>query len=76
MAIEWIPEKCDPAELKEHPVSTQVYGAITIDPELRDSIREHGVVYPIMVNKDGVVLAGHRRRVHAIAAGLKSYFKT
>lgn len=38
--------------------------------ELADSIRSQGILQPLLVTPDGVVVAGHRRRLAAMQAGL------
>lgn len=39
--------------------------------EMAASIRMHGVIEPLVVTPDNVVIAGHRRRVAAMLAGLE-----
>lgn len=47
-----------------------------IDPDsveiryLADSIREHGIIEPLVITPDGILIAGHRRRVAARVAGV------
>lgn len=38
--------------------------------DLADSIRSQGILQPLLITPDGVVVAGHRRRLAAIKAGL------
>ncbi len=45
------------------------YGSLE---ELTASIKEHGVLVPLLVTKDNVLIAGHRRLKAAKAAGLKT----
>jgi ParB-like chromosome segregation protein Spo0J len=43
------------------------------DPDIQKlagSIREHGVLEPLVVTRDGYILSGHRRYVAALSAGL------
>ncbi len=62
----------DPRDLKPHRDNPRG----VIDPEseeitrLADDILKNGVIQPIVVNSKNEVLAGHRRRVAAIRAGL------
>jgi hypothetical protein len=53
----------------------QIYHGInTSDPDflsLVQSIREHGILDPIVITRDGVIVSGHRRHAAAKAAGLK-----
>jgi ParB-like chromosome segregation protein Spo0J len=52
-----------------------IYSTIAWDnPELRQlasSIREHGLLEPIRVSRDGFIISGHRRRMASYLAGLK-----
>ena len=61
----------NPADLTNHPVNIEIYGTQPLDDEMLSSVKEFGVFQPIHCTKDGVVLGGHRRRQHAIAAKLK-----
>jgi ParB-like chromosome segregation protein Spo0J len=61
-----------PADLKNHPINTEIYGESSINEEMLASIKELGVLEPIRATKDGVVLSGHRRKQHAIAAKSKT----
>ena len=62
----------DPRNLKPHPANKRIYGHESIDQELLKSIRELGVLEPLVITTDNLVIAGHRRRVHAIEAGLET----
>lgn len=55
--------------LKPHPKNAAIYGD-SADPELVRSVREHGVLTPLTVTANGVVVSGHRRLVAAQEAGL------
>jgi len=62
--------EADPNELRPHPRNTDIYGD-TDDPErLEDtfveSIREKGVLEPLVVTDDKKVISGHRRRLAAV----------
>jgi ParB-like chromosome segregation protein Spo0J len=52
-----------------------IYSTIAWDnPELRQlasSIRQHGLLEPIRVSRDGFIISGHRRRMASFLAGLK-----
>lgn len=52
-------------ELKDHPdnslFSKQESDAYFVD--LENSIRKHGVLEPLLVRKDGVILSGHKRKL-------------
>lgn len=45
------------------------------DPEIRrlaETIREHGILHPLMITTDRVIISGHRRHCAAQVAGLDS----
>ncbi len=62
----------DPRSLRAHPDNPRG----EIDPDsaeitfLADDILKHGVIQPIVINSKDMILAGHRRTVAAIRAGL------
>lgn len=62
----------DPATLKPHPLNVKVYGTEPLDRDLQASIRDHGVLHPLVVTVDDVIVSGHRRCAAAKAAGLAS----
>jgi ParB family chromosome partitioning protein len=57
-------------DLRPHPLNPR--GPVTPDDaaELVESIREQGILQPLVVTPDGTVLIGHRRLVAAQLAGL------
>lgn len=60
----------DPKRLVAHELSVQVFGE---DPgsQLRESVRDHGVLEPIVVAADEItVVSGWRRRVASVAEGI------
>jgi ParB/RepB/Spo0J family partition protein len=57
--------------LKPHPFNTAVYGQETVDDELLRSIIENGILVPLTIKKDGIIISGHRRYLAAKKAGLK-----
>ena len=67
-------QKRNPAELKPHPKNPR--GEIdTESPGFLDfveDIRRRGIIQPIVITPDNRILAGHRRREAAIAAGLET----
>lgn len=72
MSTGWILKEMNPADLKNHPVNIEIYGTQPLDDEMMSSVKEFGIFQPIHCTKDGVVLGGHRRRQHAIAAKIKT----
>lgn len=62
----------DPSSLKPHPDNPR--GEIDPDsPEvvsLAESLTEKGMLQPILITPEGRILAGHRRRIAALRAGL------
>jgi len=55
--------------LKAHPLSVRVYGEPTASEELLRSIKEIGVVQPIVIDEDNFILAGTSRHFAAVQAG-------
>jgi len=55
--------------LKPHPLNAAIYGD-GCDQELLDSIKEKGIVNPILVTKSFQIISGHRRFNAAQMAGL------
>jgi ParB-like chromosome segregation protein Spo0J len=55
--------------LKAHPLSIKVYGAPTASEELSRSVREVGVIQPIVIDEDNFILAGTSRHYAATQAG-------
>jgi N6-adenosine-specific RNA methylase IME4 len=66
-------EKVNPNSLKVDPVIASLMPPSTEieQKNLEESIREHGVIVPIIVTKSGLVVDGHRRLATAKALGLK-----
>jgi len=63
--IEYIPI----ADLRPHPANQLIYGDCA-DEDLVDSIRENGVLSPLLVTTGGILVSGHRRLDAARRAGL------
>jgi hypothetical protein len=61
--------------LKPAPENNDIYSAIALDnpnlQELAQSIKEHGVLEPLTISRDGYIISGHRRRMASYLAGLK-----
>lgn len=56
-----MPNEISISELKPHPRNELIYGQEAIS-DLVDQIRERGrIVVPIIINKENVILSGHRR---------------
>jgi len=62
------------SEIKPAPENEAVYRTISLDDpaihELAKDIKEHGLIEPILISKDGFIISGHRRRIAAALAGL------
>src|SRR3990172_7381383 len=63
--IEYIPI----ADLQPHPANQLIYGDCA-DEDLVNSIRENGVLSPLLVTTGGIMVSGHRRLDAARRAGL------
>src|SRR5262245_15520042 len=61
-------------EIAPSPENILLYRPVTPDDEatiaLAESIREHGILEPIVISADGFIISGHRRHVAAQIAGL------
>jgi ParB/RepB/Spo0J family partition protein len=68
------PAQRDINQIKPAPENEAVYRAISWDDpaihELAKDIKEHGLIEPILISKDGFIISGHRRRIAAALAGL------
>jgi ParB-like chromosome segregation protein Spo0J len=57
------------------PDNDVIYRAIALDDpeiiELARSIKEHGLLDPLLISQDGFIISGHRRRIASLRAGLK-----
>lgn len=61
-------------KLKNHHLNAEVFGELSGDNDCQDfvdSIKEQGVIEPVIVTIDGTIVSGHRRRQGAARAGLK-----
>lgn len=72
MSTGWILREMNPADLKNHKVNIEIYGTQSIDSDMLASVKEFGVLEPLRATKDSVILSGHRRRQHAVAAKCKT----
>lgn len=54
-------EKRRVSELKVNPLSEAIYGSTYAVSDLVESIRQHGLLSPIVIKPDGAILSGHRR---------------
>jgi len=51
------------SEIKSHPNNTATFRDLTGEEfdELKASIREHGIIEPVIINQHGVIICGHQR---------------
>lgn len=56
-------------DLKPCPINFEIYGELQVT-ELMEDVRANGILEPIVVNQDNVVISGHRRLQCARALGL------
>lgn len=61
-----------PTNLKDHPLNTKLYGNGAPPADLVASVKEHGVLQPLLILPDTTVIAGHRRKNAAKVAGANS----
>lgn len=57
--------------LRPHPENTKIYGD-SVDTALTASIKNKGILTPILITKTDLIMSGHRRWASAKAAGLTS----
>jgi ParB-like chromosome segregation protein Spo0J len=67
-------EQVDPSTLRPCPKNKHVFGPTDseLNPEFLASIKEDGVLAPIIVNSKRMICDGHRRTAAAVKMGLKS----
>ena len=67
-------EQVDPSTLRPCPKNKHVFGPTEseLTPEFLASIKEDGVLAPIIVNSKRMICDGHRRTAAAVKMGLKS----
>ena len=61
------------SDLKPHPLNAQVYGyydSLTDNADLAESIKKHGILTPLLVTMDNVIISGYRRWNAARELGL------
>lgn len=58
-----------PADLTPNPLNAVIYDA-TPTADLIESIRERGIIEPLVASPERVLVSGHRRRLAAIGLGL------
>lgn len=65
-------ETRDPHALISHRLNATIYGQGDNDEDAKlvESVRQDGVLHPLIILPDGTIISGHRRRMAAIAAGL------
>lgn len=57
--------------LRPHPLNQQVYADAT-DDDLVESIQQHGIIEPLVISPERIVISGHRRLAAAAQLGLKT----
>jgi ParB-like chromosome segregation protein Spo0J len=64
-------EHRDPHQLKNHPLNIKLYKGSPPTPDFVASVKAHGILTPLLVTVDDVVISGHDRKNAARMAGLK-----
>ena len=57
-------------ELRPHPLNARIYGADETAAEFVASVRERGILVPLVIKADGTIISGHRRWQAARAIGM------
>ena len=60
----------DPMCFEAHPLNKEIYGTEELDTDFKEDIRDNGIREPIVVNREGLIISGHRRWRAAITIGL------
>lgn len=65
--------KKDPRILKPHPLNEKIYGNIdtSTDIEFEKSIKNQGILSPVVIDNNNVIISGHRRVSAAINLGIE-----
>lgn len=64
-------QQIDPKLLNPHSINKELYEAFTAEnSELLSSIRENGILEPIIIKEDRIIISGHRRTACAIALSM------
>lgn len=58
-------------KLKPHPLNESIYGEQEADAGLIESIKNNGIMEPLVIKEDGTIMSGHRRWRAAKAIGLE-----
>lgn len=64
-------EHRDPHKLKNHPLNIKLYKGAPPTQDFVSSVKAHGILTPLLVTVDDVVISGHDRKNAARMAGLK-----
>ena len=59
MVPDWI--RIPMEDLTPHPMNAEVYGPDAFDIKMMESIRKHGILEPLVVTRENVIVSGHRR---------------
>jgi len=69
MHFSFMSVQVDPKELKPHPKNAEIYDD-RLDQDFEDSISENGILEPLVVNSQNVILSGVRRWRAALKLGM------
>ncbi len=65
-----------PGDLKPNPFNVDIYGTEEVDEELLISIKEKGLLEPIVIKDDGTIISGHRRWLALKKLGIDANCRT
>lgn len=65
-----------PKDLKPNPFNVDIYGTEDVDEELLISIKEKGLLEPIVIKDDGTIISGHRRWLALKKLGIDANCRT
>ncbi len=58
-------ETRNPAKLKIHPGNAPLYGNVA-DPKFIEHVKKYGIISPLLITADDLIIGGHRRRQAAL----------
>jgi len=61
-----------PGDLKPHNINSRIYGDERLPDDFIASVRDRGIIEPLVIKEDGTIISGHRRWRAALALGLNT----
>lgn len=64
--------KADVSDLEPHPKNTDIYGEEDLEDSFVNSVREKGVLEPLVITRENRIISGHRRHKAAKRVGVET----